>query len=259
MEINYKIFNPGGNKTAIVIGNQYNDKEKRMINNKILTENSDIEQVGFISTKENRLEMAGGEFCVNATRCAIWQYLEGKQGNIELNVSGYTDKIIGGVTKQKDVYVNIQINKKTNDIIEESGKLNIVKLEGISLAVVNEDDSKTYIEELKKDEKQVKVKLKEIMRSFDTPENALGIILLEKENGKTKINPIIWVKTIDTLYYETACGSGSLATAIYKSYIGEIDVLEVLQPSGYTININLIKNKEYIQNAIISGKVIEEG
>jgi len=25
-------------------------------------------------------------------------------------------------------------------------------------------------------------------------------------------------KTIDTLYYETACGSGSLATAIYKCY-----------------------------------------
>ena len=114
-------------------------------------------------------------------------------------------------------------------------------------------------EKIIKDEKQVKVKLKEIMRSFDTPENALGIILLEKENGKTKINPIIWVKTIDTLYYESACGSGSLATAIYKSYIEEIDVLEVLQPSGYTTNINLIKNKEYIQNAIISGKVIEEG
>lgn len=249
MEIYYKILNPGGNKTAIVIGNQYNNKEKRIINKTILTDNSDVEQVGFISTKENRLEMAGGEFCVNATRCAIWQYLKGKQGEIELNVSGYADKIRGGITKQKDVYVNMQIKKKMMDIIEKSGKFNIVKLDGISLAVVDEESSKTYIKELKKDEEKAKTKLKEIMKNFNASENALGIILLEKENAKTKINPIIWVKTIDTLYYETACESGSLATAIYKSYIEKIENLEVLQPSGYSININLSKDKEYIQSA----------
>ena len=103
LDINYKILNPGGNKTAIIIGNQYNEKLKKEINDKILKENLDVEQVGFIDTKENKLEMAGGEFCANAARCAVWEYLGGKPGKIELNISGYKEKIKGGITKQKDV------------------------------------------------------------------------------------------------------------------------------------------------------------
>ena len=65
LDTNYKILNPGGNKTAIVIGNEYSKKEKKQINDKILMENLDVEQVGFIDTKEIKLEMAGGEFCIN--------------------------------------------------------------------------------------------------------------------------------------------------------------------------------------------------
>lgn len=66
--LNYKILNPGGNKTAIVIGNEYSNEDKKKINDKILEENSDVEQVGFISKKENKLEMAGGEFCMNRSK-----------------------------------------------------------------------------------------------------------------------------------------------------------------------------------------------
>lgn len=256
--IDYKILNPGGNKTAIVIGNEYSKEEKKQINDSILNENSDVEQVGFIDTKENKLEMAGGEFCVNATRCAIWQYLEGKQGEIELVVSGCKNKIKGGITKEKIVYVDMQIDKKITDLIDIEGIFNLVKLDGILLAVVNEKDSKEFIRSLKEDENKSKKELKEIMSKFDTEEKALGIILLEKEETETKINPIIWVKEIDTLYYETACGSGSLATAIYKKYSEGIENMGVVQPSGYTINVNLYMQNDYIEKATILGKVIQE-
>lgn len=74
-EVTYKILNPGGNKTALVFGNDYREEEKKQINDQILQENQEVEQVGFLEQKEKKLEMAGGEFCVNATRCAIWQYL----------------------------------------------------------------------------------------------------------------------------------------------------------------------------------------
>lgn len=258
INIIYKILNPGGNKTAIVIGNEYNKEEKKQINDSILKENLEVEQVGFISTKENKLEMAGGEFCVNATRCAIWQYLKGKQGEIELEVSGYKGKIEGGITQEKDVYVNMQIEQKLGDIINKKDIFNFVKLEGILLAVIDEKNSAKYIEQLKKDEEKTKNKLKEIMKTFETNEKAIGIILLEKVGTRTKINPIIWVKTIDTLYYETACGSGSLATAIYKSYVEKSENLEIVQPSGSSINISLIKKKDYIEKSTILGKVEEE-
>ena len=253
---NFKILNPGGNKTALVIGDKYSDNQKSQINAKILKENPDVEQVGFIDTKENKLEMAGGEFCVNATRCAIWHYLNGQEGKIKLEVSGYKSKIIGGITKGKDVYVNMKINKKIDSIIDIKEIFNLVKLDGIFLAVVNENDSVNLIKNLRKNENKSKSELKELMKNFDTEEKAVGIILLEKENEKTKINPIIWVKTVDTLYYETACGSGSLATAIYKRYAEGIENIDVMQPSGYSININLKMQNDYIKEALVLGKVL---
>lgn len=258
MNINYKIFNPGGNKTALVIGNCYGIEERKQINDKILKQNQDVEQVGFLDAKENSLEMAGGEFCVNATRCAIWEYLKGEKGEVKLKVSGYNGIINGGITEEKDVYVDMKINKKISDIINKKGIFNFVNLDGILLLVVDEENSKCYIDKLRKDEEKTKEELKGIMKKIDTNENAVGIILLEKENKKTKINPIIWVKTVDTLYYETACGSGSLATTIYKNYLEDIESLEILQPSGYSINVKLDKKEDYIKKAIISGKVIKE-
>ncbi len=254
----YKILNPGGNKTALVIGSCYSNFEKKIINETILRENKDVEQVGFISNKENSLEMAGGEFCINATRCAIWEYLNKKEGNIKIQVSGCKEIVEGGISRQRNVYAKIKINKRINDIMSIKGKLNYIKLDGICLAVIDENNSKEYIKELKINEEKTKNKLKKIMKKFDNGENAVGIILLEANQESIKIYPIIWVKTIDTLFYETACGSGSLAVAIYKNSILGITCFEITQPSGYSINVTLNMCSDYIKEAVVSGKIIEE-
>lgn len=256
--VDYKILNPGGNKTALVLENTYNKQEKKDINDKILKENLDVEQVGFLDKKNKILEMAGGEFCVNATRCAIWEILNGEEGNVKLSVSGYKRKISGGIKKDKKVYVDMEINNNIKNIIEKDKKFNIVTLDGIVLLVIDEENSKKYIEKLKKNKELVKNELKQLMIETKINEKAIGVILLEKENNMTKINPIIWVKEIDTVYYETACGSGSLATAIYKNYTEGIKEIEVLQPAGSIINIKINIDKDFFKNAIITGKVIEE-
>ena len=87
---------------------------------------------------------------------------------------------------------------------------------------------------------------------------AIGVILLEKFNKKIKINPIVWVKKINTLYYETACGSGSIATAIYKNIFNNQKEFKIIQPSGYYINIELDFINNYMKKIIVSGKVIED-
>ena len=255
----YKILNPGGNKTALVLGNNYSKEERKTINDYILNENKDIEQVGFISKTENKLEMAGGEFCVNATRCAIYEYAKRNVKSLNIKVSGYKEIIEGSIDNEQIAYAKMKIVKNKNDIIKKINEMYFVYLDGILLAVINEDNSKELIQELKKDEETTKMKLKEIMKDFKTTENAVGIILLENDEGSLKINPIIWVKTVDTLYYETACGSGSLATAIYKNYITKNTSFNIEQPSGYSINVKLIIEENYIKEAIVSGKVMEEG
>ena len=260
-EFKYKILNPGGNKTALVIGNEYSEDEKKKINDIILEENIDVEQVGFLSSTKNRLDMAGGEFCVNATRCAIWHYLKGKGGTINIEVSGIKETIKGWISEDdlKKVYAKLPINKSIENLVKKEGIYNLVYLDGITHAVISEADSKEFIENLKQNEEQTKQKLKSLMEKIKTKESAVGIILTEKNKETTRIYPIVWVKSVDTVYYETACGSGSLATAIFNYMVYHAHNHEIIQPSGYIINVEINEDAEMIESAIISGIVIGEG
>ena len=55
MEVSYKIFNPAGNITALVIGDEYNLEQRRLINNLIMKKETEVEQVGFISQNKRKL------------------------------------------------------------------------------------------------------------------------------------------------------------------------------------------------------------
>ena len=67
MSIKYKVLDPAGNITVIVTTPTL-EKDRRFVADYIMTIEKDAEQVGFLSG--NILNMAGGEFCGNATRCA---------------------------------------------------------------------------------------------------------------------------------------------------------------------------------------------
>ena len=75
--IKYAICRPGGNDTALVYGSDYTQEQKKCINDAIMKKHSNVEQVGFIDfNKKPELQMAGGEFCGNATRSAANLYLD---------------------------------------------------------------------------------------------------------------------------------------------------------------------------------------
>ena len=61
MIIKYKIYNPAGNITALVIGDKYTKEEKRLINDKIMEKEPNVEQVGFLSEEEVKM-IANGNF-----------------------------------------------------------------------------------------------------------------------------------------------------------------------------------------------------
>lgn len=258
-KIEYKILNPGGNKTALVKGTEFTDKQKCLINKLIMEKYLDVEQVGFLSNETNRLEMAGGEFCVNATRCAVYEYLKGEKGELDISVSGVNKKLKCKVIDNDKVEVTMKIEKDLKDLVKMKNDFTCVKIDGILIAVLNEEKSKKYIEKLKENEERTKIELKEIMKKeLNSKEKAEGIILLEKGNGKIRINPIVWVKEIDTVFYETACGSGSLGTAIYELLNNKSTSSKLIQPSNYTIEIDLDVKDNYIKNAKICGVVKED-
>lgn len=69
--IEYKLYNPNRNYTALVSG-EFSKDEKLNISKKILEKETICEQVGFVTTKGKLaiLEMGAGEFCGNASMCA---------------------------------------------------------------------------------------------------------------------------------------------------------------------------------------------
>ncbi|MDO4996505.1 MAG: hypothetical protein Q4E69_04935, partial [Bacilli bacterium] len=136
-EIKYIKFTPAGNNTALVINDNYKNNEKKLINDYILGFDKSIEQVGFISKNEYRLDMAGGEFCGNATRSAIMYYLKNNEGNITINVNGKYN-LNGGIDKENLVYSEMPIIKDINQIKLIDKNIYLVKLDGI-VFIVTED------------------------------------------------------------------------------------------------------------------------
>ena len=253
-KIKYSIYVPAGNDTAIVLGNNYSKEQKKMINNYIMEINKEIEQVGFINIDgQAELEMAGGEFCGNATRSAIYKYLDGKNGEMGILVNSQ-DFVHGGIDNEGNVWCEIPIYIG-QDMIEEKDKdIFIVKMKGITIVVIRNftDKHKLINKEL------LKTFGKEIIKEYHLEnQQAIGVIFCEKNEKNIKINPIVWVKEIDTLFYETACGSGSTAVGMVESYLSsESKEIEILQPSGLSIKVNISYDNNNISKAFISSKVL---
>lgn len=65
---------------------------------------------------------------------------------------------------------------------------------------------------------------------------------------------------IDTLFYETACGSGSVAVCLVESYLKKQgQKIDIIQPSGLTITANVDYKENNFERAIISGNIEKDG
>jgi diaminopimelate epimerase len=65
------------------------------------------------------------------------------------------------------------------------------------------------------------------------------------------------VKNIDTLYFETACGSASIAYALLKYQETKKINYVVKQPSGYDFEIKIKEDKGRIEYIVFKG-IVEE-
>ena len=257
-EISYYIYSPCGNDTALVQGIHYSNEIKKTINDKIMELNSNVEQVGFVEKSQGcQLIMAGGEFCGNATRSAAYFFLEGDMGQLKIKVSGVDDFIDAGIDKETKAWCRFPIYVG-NDVVTllEPG-IHKVKMNGIIHIVIDENVAQEYIKNID----NIKPNAMNLIRKFNIYEaDAVGVMFLEKMEQRIKIHPVVWVKSIDTLFYETACGSGSVAIGILKSLSeNSSQALEVLQPSGQVIETTISLKDMQLVDAIISGMINTDG
>lgn len=255
--VQYIDFLPGGNKTALVIGDRFTPEECRIINDTIMSRDHDTEQVGFVQDVPGMpaspsLRMAGGEFCGNASRSAAYYYLNGKPGTLLMTVSGGR-QVDCGVYDNGDAWCQIPMDKNGYAAMELAESvapgIHMVRLSGITHLVLEQTAAAPYLED-KTNLKVSGLKLIEKYRLKDC--EAAGAIFLESlSGGSLKINPIVWVRDIASLFYETACGSGTIAAAlVLAKKEGRLLSADIVQPSGMVISAEISEDR-----AVISGPV----
>ncbi len=274
MKVKFAKLNPSGNTTAIIDnrdGQLKRDQYASLAAKLMGTEKLAVEQVGYWEKpiKEGslgRLQMMGGEFCGNATRCfakllcdcqaegILW---EGNQCEIPLEISG-------------DPHV---LMVKVEDYCEQSAmvtgsmpkvkKVQQVKCPGVDRPVSGmlfDGILHLIMDGIPFSEKLVADTLQAIyagrkMEGCDLPD-AVGMMFYDQE--KNYMKPAVYVKEVDSLVYEGSCGSGSIAVAAYKFHTSGENVHRMLleQPGGKLYASYEMVNEEL--TAKLSGPVVVE-
>ncbi len=257
VQIEYSIYRPAGNDTAFVYGLSYTQEQRKLINDAIMAKHSNVEQVGFIDLNNKpELQMAGGEFCGNATRSAAFVYLKGKEGSLDMTVNS-NDIVSCGVDAHGKAWCEIPLYHGTNVITKKEPGIFIVRMNGMVTIVIQAEVAEKYLEN--------RDNLKNIGMQYIHDyglewSEAVGVMFCEKADGFLKINPIVWVKAINTIFYETACGSGTTAVCMVEAYLKqENQKIDIMQPSGLIITANVIFSKGEILKATILGNINTDG
>ncbi len=241
MEVSYIIYNPAGNITALVVGDEYNLEQRMLINNRIMEKEPKVEQVGFVSQKDIKLTMAGGEFCGNATRCAILYYI-GKQQNIEIEINN--NRLKAGINEEKEIWCEMPIEGYNIENLDDN--IYKVVLKGITILVVKEIENYTNLKQNAMD----------LIKKYNLDDDAIGVMFVENVEDIIKMYPIVWVKEIDTLFFENACGSGTTAVTMLESWLKKSsNKYDVMQQSGEILKTEITIENDIIKRAILKGKI----
>ena len=67
--------------------------------------------------------------------------------------------------------------------------------------------------------------------------DAVGVVWFEREsNEAVVIHPVVWVRAVDTFYYESSCGSGTIA-------VGRVTgSSSIVQPTGKSISAEITES-----------------
>ncbi len=251
-EYEFTILRPGGNDQMLIKGIIPND-QKRKINDEMIRRFPNVEQVSFYEfdqkNKLARLELAGGEFCGNATRSLAYLLLNGKKGQIRIRVSGTTKKLIAGIKKEGTAFAQMPINNPKS-IRKLNSNIFRVDLEGITQLI--------YLQNQQIDLKKLKKLASEILQKenliYSVP--AAGVMFIKEKGDFIDMEPVVWVRDIETLLYETACASGTAAVGLWKASQENNPYTEVKiqQPTGKIIKAQVTKKNNSFE-VFIDGEI----
>ena len=271
MEVDFVKIDPTQNMT-ILVTSPLDRACYRDVAEKIMAyENVYAEQVGFLEKPENpqalaRLQMAGGEFCGNASLslCAylVWKgRVEcGESCRVPIEVSGADGILFCDIKKAEpknqlanncflgkiEMPVPETIKDFCIEIGGESFSFPLVYMPGISHVIVD-------IETVKLNEELLVETMMSNIHAF-TNEDAMGVMFYDKT--RCRIRPFVYVKTAGTKVWEKGCGSGTASLGAYLAHVSGKNVeADVVQPGG-TIRVEAEVAAGKITKISIEGKIV---
>ena len=235
-DLEYKVFDPTGNITALV-ETQVDPADQPAAASWIMAQNPEVEQVGFVTFAAAgagapvadvpvSLRMAGGEFCGNATMCsaALYMIVNDMPGeaNVKVRVSGTKEPLDVRLVRRDAVSFDAAVTMPPavgidelklsdgmlpgNDVL----RLPVVRMEGIAHVIV-EPDSGFF--GLKDDSALAETLLRGWCGVLGA--ECLGMMFLDEGKGVRALTPLVYVPGADTMFWENSCASGSAAAGMY--------------------------------------------
>ena len=252
-------FIPGGNPTILISGSSSElaafDAAKRAQSAAELMSPLHLgaEQVGFLRTDATpRLDMMGGEFCVNACRSAAmllarkglltkedsaslaWTgtlSASGADAPVALRVSGMAASARPETDRQLNCSVRVLLPQHCAALERPEDGIALARLPGITHLLLD-------ICEYPMPENWQEAAAFWRERFGLDEEEAAGVVWHETmpESGIPRIYPVVKVLSTDSVHLESACGSASLALALLRGNNADA-VTQVRQLSGQDLTV----------------------
>ena len=234
MTLHWMRCDPTGNITALVT-DPIPPAERTATADCLMAADPAIEQVGFLSSAPSgvRLDMAGGEFCGNATLSAAAICLAAQQrafGTVSVSVSGVPAPVTVAVRADADGYTGRVAMPLPTGIAAQAflfdGRtvtLPTVTFPGITHAVVRGELDPAQAERV------IAAWAQAIGAS------AFGLMLLDGD----ALLPLVYVATAGTRVWEQSCASGSSAVAAWMAHTARADVHKTFDEPGGRLTLDV--------------------
>ena len=241
MRVQVRYLNPAGNITAVVLSPV--SPELRPALSRAIMAGGRAEQVGFAALPrlggDCRIEMMGGEFCGNAVRS--YGYLQ-KNGMAALSVeiSGATAPVPVTVDPmQRSAFADMPLPLGVDWVSVRGKQYPLIQCQGIChlLALETEPDP-AFLEKARPELNRLE-------------QEAWGIMFL----SGLQLTPAVYVKSTDSLVWESSCGSGSVAAAWYLAKENPAqDRFQFREPGG-EISVEVRRENGTITGCSMGGPV----
>lgn len=265
-------LSPGGNTTLLLLDENFSPQERTAIAAEVLDPlHLHAEQVGFVDLTIPRLEMAGGEFCLNATRAlgallglTAWEARPALERLAALRWRG-TARVSGmpapallevsgdaACIPEVDTAVFLDLPSSVPCETVAPGAT-LVRLPGIVHLLLDRTQH-PFPDDWRAASAQWR-------RRFDLEkEPAAGCVWWHAAGDVLHADPVVRVNEPYSLCRETSCGSGALALALARENILKSSrpcderELRIMQPSGLPLRVRLSREGNLLR-ARVGGPV----